>query len=370
MKQINIYMCGPTLFDYVHIGCYRIFVLADIIDKHFSSLGYMVNHGINIMDLDDKIISCYQENNTFNVNEFYKSLKQEFQTLNIKYPNCETRTTECIDDLKKTINFYLNQGIAYVTNSGVYLNLNKIDNYGELTHLNIKKNINNTSTGDKQNISDPSLWRFTDSSFSYEYLGKQGRPGWDIQCANCCVTKLDSKVNYQFAGFNDVTHYENEKVLIENSYNWNGYSSKWVLAKYLNFVDDTPYFYMKDYINEYSRQVIKYAIYSISYASAFDLTKDHFLNSIKDIEKINVFYDKLEKINSHCDTDNDELDKILSNFENIDCLIENLKMPIILGNLFKLIRCVNRNQFQISKNQTKKIINIIQYLNYRLDFLY
>ena len=321
------------------------------------------------MDLDDKIISYYEKNENFNIYQFYDSFKNEFEYLNIKYPSIETKTTQNIADIKSIINYYLEKDLAYETESGIYLDLCKISNYGNLSNLDVSKNLKNIEINDKKNESDPSLWRFIESKYSYEYLGKQGRPGWDIQCANCCISKMHSSIDYQFAGFNDVTHYENEKVLIENYYNYNGYQSKWILSKYLNFVDDTPYFYMKDYINKYSRQVIKYSIYSMSYSSTFDITKKHFENSIKDIDKINCFYNKLKNIDNVSSIKNQEIDNLITKFDKIDILFENLKIPAILGSLFKLIRCVNKNHFDISDEQVVHILEIIKYINDRLDFI-
>lgn len=370
MNEINIYMCGPTLFDYVHFGCYRIFVLSDIIDKHFTKKGYIVNHGMNVMDLDDKIIEFKRENKSFNVTEFYNSLKEEFNYLNIKYPNYETKTTDSIKCVEKIIDYFLKNELAYITDSGIYLDLSLIPNYGELSNMQIKKNKELIKINDKKSPCDPSLWRFTDSKYSYFYLDRMGRPGWDIQCACCCIEKMNSKIDYQFAGFNDVTHYENNKVIIENAYNYNGYKSKWILPRYINFVNDTPFFYMKDYIKKFSRQVIKYSIYSKSYKTQFDISKEHFNNSERDINKLNIFYQKLKDLDNFTTVINNNVECILNYFKNLDILFENLKIPSIIGNLFKLIRCMNRYNYNISYVQKEKIIDIINYLNDRLDFLY
>lgn len=369
MKTINLYMCGPTLFDFVHIGCYRIFILADIIDKHFTSKGYEVNHGINIMDIDDKIISNYKKNKDFTTDIYYDSLRTEFDALNIRYPNKETRTTSSVKDIQKLIKHYLKQDIAYETDSGIYLDLLKISNYGELSNIDIANNKAHITILDKRNISDPSLWRFNDDINSYVFMKKKGRPGWDVQCANCCISKMSSKIDYQFAGFNDVTHYENNKVLIENSYNYDGYQSKWILPKYINFVDNTPCYYMKDFLELYSRQVLKYAMYSMSYSTQFDLSLEYFDNCQKNVNKLNVFYNKISNICEFSDSDDNDVNFVLEKLHNIDFLIENLKITVIFGLIFKLIRIINRNNFYISKKQINEILNLFKYLNERMDFI-
>ena len=128
MNNINIYNCGPTLFDYVHIGCYRIFVLADLIDKHFQDKGYEIKHGMNVMDIDDKILE-FQKDKSFSTNTYYNAVKKEYKYLNMNYPNNETRTSTDIEKFEKVIDKLLDKGIAYIKESGIYLNLNKIDNY-------------------------------------------------------------------------------------------------------------------------------------------------------------------------------------------------------------------------------------------------
>ncbi len=363
MKKINIYNCGPTLFDYVHIGCYRIFVLSDIIDKHFQDKKYIIKHGMNVMDIDDKILE-YQKDKNFSTEIYYNAIKEEYKYLNMNYPNNETRTTKDIVKFEKVIDKLLDKGIAYIKDSGIYLNLSKIDNYGKITNINIKKE-NNIVKLDKENGFDPSLWKFKDDSFFVEYKGKKGRPGWDIQCAANCAIDMDGKIDYQFCGFNDVTHYENNKVIIENSSNI--YPSKWILVRYINFVDETPYFYMKDYIeNGYSRQVLKYALYSIKYSTSFDFDKNHLSTSKKDVDKINELYQKTIKLNEF--EDNETLTYILKQFNNIDVLIEDLKIPQILGNIFKIYNIYKKEK--IGKKQNEKIKELLEYLNKRLDFLY
>lgn len=363
MNNINIYNCGPTLFDYVHIGCYRIFVLADLIDKHFQDKGYEIKHGMNVMDIDDKILE-FQKDKSFSTNTYYNAVKKEYKYLNMNYPNNETRTSTDIEKFEKVIDKLLDKGIAYIKESGIYLNLNKIDNYGEITNININKEKNIVNL-DKNNGCDPALWKFREDSFYVEYKGKKGRPGWDIQCATNCVLNMDGKIDYQFCGFNDVTHYENNKVIIENSSNI--YPTKWILVRYINFVDDTPYFYMKDYIeNGYSRQVLKYALYSIKYSTSFDFDKKHLFTSEKDVDKLNELYQKT--INMKEFENNEQLKTTLKKFDNIDKLIEDLKIPQILGNIFKIYNIYKKNR--VGEKQNKEVKKILEYLNERLDFLY
>ena len=113
MKKINMYMCGPTLFDYVHIGCYRGFIMADIIHKHYVNKDYTVNHGMNIMDLDDKITGLYKNSKNFSVEPYYKSLKCEFDYLNLEHPNRITKTTECIEEIENLVDYFIEKGLAW-----------------------------------------------------------------------------------------------------------------------------------------------------------------------------------------------------------------------------------------------------------------
>lgn len=363
MKSINIYNCGPTLFDYVHIGCYRIFVLADVIDKHFKNKGFEVKHGMNVMDIDDKILE-YQKDEKFSTEIYYKSIKEEYKYLNINYPNYETITSKNIDDYEKVIDRLLNGDVAYIKDSGIYLSLKRIDNYGEITNINIKKEKNMVNL-DKDNGCDPALWKFKKEAFGVKYKGKVGRPGWDIQCATNCVIGMNGKIDYQFCGFNDVTHYENNKVIIEkSSYK---YPSKWILVRFINFVDDTPYYYLKDYIkNGYCRQVLRYALYSIKYSTAFDFSQNHLFTSKKDVDKLNELYKIVVQLNDF--QDNERLDYILKEFKSIDSMIEDLKIPQILGLLFKIYNIYKKEK--VGKSQNEKTKKILDYLNKRLDFLY
>lgn len=372
MSEINIYNCGPTLSDFIHIGCYRIFVLSNIIHAHYKGNKITINHGTNIMDIDDNILSKIDHQIA---EEYYNSFISEFKYLNLFVPNQLTVTTKDYDLCQKIIENFIYEKKAYITDTGIYLDVDNLSAYGSLSNIKVKKSMsNNNHVLDKKNQYDPSLWKFKDGeSFSVKYRNKNGRPGWDVQCASNCIFKMGGKIDYQFAGFNDTTHYENVNAIIDSYKNCKS-NSKWILVKYVLFNEETPHFYLKDYIsNGYDRQTIKYMLYNIKYSTEFTLDCNYIKACISNINKINDFYYSLKQKKSILTNTNEDSKFNSINFNNffkdIELNFENLRIPIIIGEIFKLINICNKTP-NLSINVIDDIINKINYIDERLDFLY
>jgi cysteinyl-tRNA synthetase len=223
-KKVGLYTCGPTVYDYPHIGNYRAYIFGDILKRALRYDGYKVDHIMNLTDVDDKTIRNSQaagkslaEFTEFFTEEFYK----DRDALNILPADKYTKATDYIPEMVKIIETLLEKGIAYKEADGsVYFNIKKFKDYGKLAHLK-KGELKEGASGrvkkdeyEKENAQDFALWKAYDESdgdvFWQTSLGK-GRPGWHIECSAMSMTNLGESFDIHTGGVDNIfPHHENE----------------------------------------------------------------------------------------------------------------------------------------------------------------
>ncbi|MFA7191886.1 MAG: cysteine--tRNA ligase [Candidatus Paceibacterota bacterium] len=231
--SVSLYTCGPTVYNYPHIGNYRAYVFGDILKRTLSYLGYNVKHIMNITDIDDKTIrdsiaggKTLAEFTEFYTQEFYKDI----EALHIVRAEKYTKATDYIDEMVKMIETLIEKGFAYRGDDGsVYFDIAKDKNYGQLVKLENKIDVNsdcalanqekkynriNNDEYDKENISDFALWKAWDENdgevFWETSLGK-GRPGWHIECSAMSIAELGDHIDIHTGGVDNMfPHHENE----------------------------------------------------------------------------------------------------------------------------------------------------------------
>ncbi len=222
--HVGFYSCGPTVYNYAHIGNYRAYIFADTLKRVLLYEGFEVKHIMNLTDIDDKTIRDSQkagkslkEFTEFYSEEFFKDIK----SLNILSPSKFTKATDYIDEMVEIIKKLLDKGIAYKSPDGsVYYDIKKFKNYGQLSHLvleNQKENASGRIKSDeyeKDNAQDFALWKAWDENdgdvFWETELGK-GRPGWHIECSAMSMTNLGESFDLHTGGVDNMfPHHENE----------------------------------------------------------------------------------------------------------------------------------------------------------------
>ncbi len=219
-----MYSCGPTVYNYPHIGNYRAYIFADILKRVLTYEGYNVRHIMNLTDVDDKTIRDSQkvgkslkEFTEFFSEEFFKDIK----TLNILPPTKFTKATDYIDKMVEITESLIGKGLAYKSTDGsIYFDIKKFKNYGKLSRLVLKEQKENasgrikTDEYDKENAQDFALWKAWDENdgevFWETSLGK-GRPGWHIECSAMSMANLGEELDIHTGGVDNMfPHHENE----------------------------------------------------------------------------------------------------------------------------------------------------------------
>lgn len=223
-NEVGMYTCGPTVYNYAHIGNWRAYIFADLLKRYLKYSGYSVRHVMNITDVEDKIIREVKAQNRGlkELTEFYtKEFKKGGDALNIQPPDIYTKATDYINEMVTLIKKLEEKGFAYKTNDGsIYFNIHKDAEYGKLSHFkfsDLKENAEGRLKKDeyeKENAQDFALWKAwdeTDGDVFWETdLGK-GRPGWHIECSAMSIKNLGESFDIHTGGVDLIfPHHENE----------------------------------------------------------------------------------------------------------------------------------------------------------------
>lgn len=222
--HVGLYSCGPTVYNYPHIGNYRAFLFADILKKHLRALGYDVMHIMNITDVDDKTIRDSRAKGEALLDfteHFTQEFHRELTELGIEKPNREPKATGHIGEMVTLIQTLLEKGHAYKgTDGSIYFDIKTDKEYGKLSGLDREKIHGGNHSRitqdeyDKEHAEDFALWKAWDEADGEVYwdtpLGR-GRPGWHIECSAMSTTYLGNHFDIHTGGVDlQFPHHENE----------------------------------------------------------------------------------------------------------------------------------------------------------------
>ncbi len=222
--RVSLYSCGPTVYNFVHLGNLRAYVFVDLLKRYLRYRGYSVKHVMNITDVDDKTIAGSREDkkNLKEFTDFYlKAFLNDLKDLNIQMPDVLPRATDYVDDMAKIIKRLIKKDFAYKTKDGsVYFRIAKFKNYGRLADL---KSRMRKQTGEHSNLVDNynkedafdfalwKAWRPQDGKVFWETELGKGRPGWHIECSAMAMKLLGSTIDIHCGGVDLIfPHHTNE----------------------------------------------------------------------------------------------------------------------------------------------------------------
>lgn len=225
-KSVGMYCCGPTVYDFAHIGNWRTFIFADLVRRTLEFHGYQVKHVMNITDVEDKIIQRVRQQNTplkeF-TGKFESAFFEDLRTLGCREPHLKPRATEHILEIIALIERLIARGIAYRASDGsVYFSIDKYRScgcrYGQLLNLNLDELRAGERVAsdeyDKESIADFALWKArvpADGSIYWPSPFGEGRPGWHIECSAMSIKALGETFDIHLGGEDlKFPHHEDE----------------------------------------------------------------------------------------------------------------------------------------------------------------
>jgi len=289
--KVGMYVCGPTVYNLIHIGNARPMIVFDTVRRYFEYRGYEVNFVSNFTDVDDKIINKANEEgvDASVISERYiEECKKDMQALNIRPATTHPQATREIDGMIEMIGKLIENGHAYVAKDGtVYYRTRSFRDYGKLSH----KDLDNMQTGlrmlavtgedQKEDPLDFVLWKpKKDGEPSWESPWCQGRPGWHIECSVMSKRYLGDTIDIH-AGGEDLIfpHHENEIAQSEAA-NCCTFARYWMHNAFLN-IDNRKmskslgnFFTVRDILDQYDGQVLRYFMLSVHYRSPLNFSKE------------------------------------------------------------------------------------------------
>src|SRR6266446_5909904 len=308
-SEVRMYSCGPTVYDYGHIGNFRTFVAVDILRRFFRQSGYKLRHAMNITDVDDKIIrnSAHEGVSVKQYTAKYeKAFLEDSATLNIEHPIL-TRATDHILQMAEFIAKLEQKGFAYRTEDGsYYFRIAKFPGYGKLS----KKDFAGMEDGarvdvdeyEKDNARDFALWKAPKKGeASWESPIGRGRPGWHIECSVMSMLELGESFDLH-AGGEDLIfpHHENE-IAQSESLTGKPFAHFWFHARFLLVEGEKMskslgnFFTLRDLVLKgHKPSSIRYLLASVPYRHHLNFTFDGLKQAAVSVERLRNFQSRLE----------------------------------------------------------------------------
>ena len=385
---VKIYSCGPTVYDFAHIGNFRAYVCVDILKRYLKYKGFKVKHIMSITDVDDKTIKGANKEG-ISLKEFTRRYEKAFfediETLNIDKADAYPRATEHIKEMVAIIKKLLKNGTAYKSEDGIYFDISKFKDYGKLSHTKLEgleagKRVKQDQY-EKEQIQDFALWKMhdkEDGNVVWKTDIGDGRPGWHIECSAMSMKYLGEHFDIHAGGIDLVfPHHENEIAQSEASTK-KKFVNYWIHNEHL-LVDGHKmskslrnFFTLRDLLNkEYSPRAIRYLLLSANYRVQLNFTEEAVKAAENAVQRLDDFMAKLKEIkNNYKNNDIDKLiQKTKKHFE--DAMDDDLSISIALSHIFEFIKEINVLMMhdKIGKNNAKKIINFMQDIDKVLGIL-
>jgi cysteinyl-tRNA synthetase len=356
-KTVRMYVCGPTVYNYAHIGNLRTFTFQDILRRWLRARGLVTMHVMNITDVDDKIIrSAVQKGVTINeyTRPYEEAFLEDMATLRLQRPEKLVRATEHIDEMVHLIQALTEKGITYESDGSVYYRISKFPEYGKLSHNDFGGMIAGARVDvdeyEKENARDFVLWKQKkEGEPSWDTPIGDGRPGWHIECSAMAMKYLGETLDIHAGGI-DLTfpHHENE-IAQSEAVTGKPFARFWIHAEHLivegqKMSKSLGNFYtLRDLLEMgYQPEAIRYLLASVPYRNKLNFTFDGLKGAVTSIERLRNFELRL-KSDKFADGQNADAEArsaaALARFE--EAMDDDLNTANALGAVFEYIRETN-----------------------------
>ena len=293
--EVSIYVCGPTVYNYVHIGNTRPMIVFDVLRRTFEYLGYKVTFVSNFTDVDDKIIKAAKAEGITEkelTDKYIAAYEDVRRNLNLLFPTYAPRVTNTMDAIIKFIDNLVKSGYAYEGDGDVYFRVSKIDEYGQLSGIKIEDLVAGASerideNDKKEESTDFALWKKTDEGIRFDSPWSKGRPGWHTECVVMINDIFEGGKIDIHGGGQDLKfpHHENE-IAQSMACHHHPIAHTWMHNQMIN-IDNQKMskslgnvIWAKDMVAELGCNVVKWFMLSSHYRNPLNLTEE-VLNSVK-----------------------------------------------------------------------------------------
>jgi len=363
-NEVRMYTCGPTVYNYIHIGNARPLIFFDVVRRYFEYLGYKVTYVQNITDIDDKIIAQAKEENTTTdeiAKRYTKYFQEDCEKLGVKPPTYAPKATEYVGEMIKLIRLLIDKGYAYEVEGNVFFDVSKYNEYGRLSgkdlmQMEVGERVDDVIQSLKKAPGDFTLWKpAKPGEPSWASHWGEGRPGWHTECV-VMSTDILNKEGKGFdihAGGIDLIfpHHENEIAQARCSGDA-PFANYWMHNEFLNLKDkkmaksEGNVILVRDLVKEFRPEAIRLFFLQTHYRKPISFEKGLLNNAESAIEHINRV---MQKIDNQI---NDFLDPLLQHPNQIpesaivaafrqkieEAMNDDFNTPKAVGEIFNLVR--------------------------------
>ncbi len=388
LGKVHMYNCGPTVYNYAHIGNFRAFVTADVLRRYLEYKGFSVLQVMNITDVDDKIIRDAQQTGEhwrLLTERYTAAFFEDLDTLHIKRATHYPKATDHIDEIVAMIQQLLVKGVAYKTDDGIYFNIAAFHNYGKLSGVDFDhmKTGNRVAADeyDKEHARDFALWKFwRDGPVFWETSLGKGRPGWHIECSAMSIKYLGEQFDIHTGGVDLIfPHHENEIAQTESATAKSPFVAYWLHNDYI-LVDGKKmskrlgnFYTLRDLLTKgYKPMAIRYVLLSSNYRQQLNFTLSGLDGAANAVQRYQDFYDRMKNIHGTAD-ENIDVEVLLADtrlkFEN--AMDNDLETSPALAAVFDFIHAINKLEVEgkLDKDDAAKIVAFIEDIDSVLGLL-
>lgn len=347
-RKVKMYQCGPTVYNVAHIGNLRTYITNDILRRTLGYDGYEVNQVMNVTDVDDKTIKRSREEKMGLkelTSKYEKIFLSDVEKLNILPPSSLLRATENIDGMIRLIERLLAIGVAYKTEDGIYFNISKTKNYGQLANLKIENSsvsriINDEY--DKENPRDFALWKFRaeeDGEVFFDATFGAGRPGWHIECSSMAMNALGETIDIHTGGQDLIFPHHVNEIAQSESATGKTFSNYWLHGGFVNMGSDKMSKSLGNIVTlgdiierDFHPLAFRYLVLTLHYRTPMRFTWEALLASQTAFFKLVNHFSEFQS-----DSDDGEINsEYVENFKKF--LDEDLDTPQALALAWKLVK--------------------------------
>lgn len=305
-NKVKMYVCGPTVYNYIHIGNTRPVIFFDVVKRYLEHRGYEVTYVSNITDVDDKIINAAIEKNVDEIeisNQFKKAFLNDVKSLNCVDYDINPSVTDYMSEIIEYIKELEKLGYAYEVGGDVYFSVNSIASYGQLSNQeteNLEIGARITEHSKKVNPLDFTLWKRTNVGIQWDSPWGKGRPGWHTECVTMINDTLGKLIDIHGGGSDlKFPHHENE-IAQSQAVNHNNLANYWMHNGRLMIDNEkmskslSNFILIKDFLEHYNFSVLRLFMLSTHYRQPLNYSFENVENIKNDLEKLESSFKQLQ----------------------------------------------------------------------------
>jgi cysteinyl-tRNA synthetase len=358
---VNMYVCGPTVYNYIHIGNARPIIFFDTVKRYFEYIGYKVNYIQNFTDIDDKMIKKANEEG-ISVKELADKFITEYfkdtKTLNIKEEGAiHPKATENIEEMIDVVKTLEAKGFAYESEGDVYFDIEKFEEYGKLSHRNIEDMMAGARieiSEKKKNPMDFVLWKNAKPGEpSWNSPWGEGRPGWHLECSAMSAKYLGDTFDIHGGGQDLIfPHHENEIAQSECA-SGKTFANYWMHNGYINIKGEKMskstgnFFLLREVLEKYPGNILRFFMIMSHYRKPIEFSEDELMMAKSSLERIENSVRRVDEILTKSGSDNNGTEELLESVKKsrekfCEGMNDDFNTSLAIGAIFDMVKEINR----------------------------